>query len=202
MTFEILASILAGIALAAAAGFRAFLPLLVVSIASRFGWIEIHPGLEFLATDIALIGLAVATLLEIGADKIPVVDHLLDLVSGVLRPVAGVVAGMAPLTDLPQPAAVALALVLATISFGTQVGKAKVRLGSTASTAGFGNPILSMIEDGISFVLSLLAVLVPIVAGILVLLVLFFLYKLVRRVQRAAARVFRGRPPRSPAPLP
>ncbi|MCA9729882.1 MAG: DUF4126 domain-containing protein, partial [Candidatus Eisenbacteria bacterium] len=85
------------------------------------------------------------------------------------------------------------ALVLGTISLGTQIGRAKARLGSTATTAGLANPILSTIEDGISATLSVLALLVPIVAGILVLLFLFLLYRIVRKVHRAG-RFWRRKP--------
>ncbi|MCA9729231.1 MAG: DUF4126 domain-containing protein, partial [Candidatus Eisenbacteria bacterium] len=110
MTLEIFASILAGIALAAAAGLRAFLPLLLVNIGARLGWVHLNPEMSFLASDIALVALLVATILEISADKIPIVDHLLDVSATVLRPAAGILAGMAMVSDLPQPVTIALAL--------------------------------------------------------------------------------------------
>ena len=193
MSPEMFASILAGIALAAASGLRAFLPLLLVNLGARIGWVDLNPEMSFLAGDVALAALLVATILEIGADKIPIVDHLLDVSATVLRPAAGVLAGMSMVSDLPQPVTIALALVLGTISLGTQIGRAKVRIGSTISTGGAANPVLSTIEDGISAVLSVLAILIPIVAGILVLLFFFLLFRLLRRFHRAAGRAFKRR---------
>lgn len=188
-TFEIVVALCAGIGLAAAAGFRAFLPLLAVSIASRVGAVELNSGLAFLSSDVALIALIVATLAEIGSDKIPIVDHFLDLGSTVLRPAAGFVAAMSMFGDLPEPIAIATALGMSAISLGTQIGRAKTRIGSTATTGGLANPILSTIEDGISFTLSLLAILLPILAGVAVLFGIWLVWKLGRFLRRATRHV-------------
>ncbi|MCB9466025.1 MAG: DUF4126 domain-containing protein [Candidatus Eisenbacteria bacterium] len=188
--FEIVVALCAGIGLAAAAGIRAFLPLLAVSIGSRLGLIDLNPGLEFLSTDLALIALIVATLLEIGSDKVPVVDNMLDVVSTFLRPIAGFVAAMAMFGDLPQPIAIAVALVMAVVSLGTQVGRAKARLGSTATTGGLANPLLSTAEDAVSGTLSFLAIVLPILAGVAVLVMLWILWKVARSVHRVSVRRF------------
>ncbi|MEZ4647188.1 MAG: DUF4126 domain-containing protein [Candidatus Eisenbacteria bacterium] len=188
--FEIVVALCAGIGLAAAAGIRAFLPLLAVSIGARLGLIDLNPGLEFLSTDLALIALIVATVVEIGSDKIPIVDNMLDVVSTFLRPIAGFVAAMAMFGDLPQPVAVAVALVMAVVSLGTQVGRAKARLGSTATTGGLANPVLSTAEDAVSGTLSFLAIVLPILAGIAVVVMLWLLWKIVRSVRRASIRTF------------
>lgn len=184
MNPELIASLLAGIALAAAAGLRAFLPLLLVNLGARFGWVDLNPDMAFLSGDVALIALLVASALEIGADKIPIVDHLLDASATFVRPAAGALAGVAMVADLPQPAAIALALVLGTISLGTQVGRAQLRVGSTVTTAGTANPVISAVEDGVSAGLSLLAILVPILAGIVVLLFFLLLFRVLRKMHR------------------
>ena len=173
----VLVSVLAGVALAAAAGLRAFLPLLAVGIGARLGLIHPHEGFAFLGSNAALIALAVAAVLEMTADKIPLVDHLLDLASGFVRPAAGFLAAMAVMGDLPDAVAVSLALVLAVLTLGTHVVHAKTRLGSTVATAGFGNPVLSFFEDLVSGVVSALAVLAPLLAGVLVLGVAYFLWR-------------------------
>lgn len=184
MAPELIASILAGIALAAAVGLRAFLPLLLVSLGGRFGWVDLNPDMAFLSGDIALIALVIATILEIGADKIPIVDHFLDVSATFVRPAAGAVAGMAMFADLPQPVAIGLALVLGTISLGTHAGRAQLRVGSTVTTGGTANPVVSAVEDGVSGGISLLAILVPILAGIVALLFLLLLFLTLRKLRR------------------
>jgi hypothetical protein len=186
-------SLFAGIALAAAAGFRAFLPLLVLSAAARLHLLQLHEGTAFLAGDLAFTALIAATLLEVLGDKIPMVDHALDVGGTFVRPAAGFLAGLAVLADLPEPVSVLLALVLGMLSLGTHVAHAKTRVGSTVLTAGIGNPVISFLEDLVAFTLALLAVLLPIVALGLVLLggtLLFRFWRLLRlRGGAAATRV-------------
>jgi len=185
---SIVLSVMAGFALAAAAGLRAFLPLLALSVASRLGLAELHEGVRFLGSDVALIALLVATVLELAADKIPVVDHLLDAVSSFVRPASGFLAGLAVMADLPEPVSVGLALLFAAVAFGTHAGKAKARVGSTVTTAGIGNPVLSSLEDVVAGLLSVLAILAPIVAGVLVVVLFVVVWRGIRRLRRRATR--------------
>ena len=55
---ELFLSICLGIGLSAACGFRVFVPLLVVSIASRGGHLHLSPGFEWMGSDAALIASA------------------------------------------------------------------------------------------------------------------------------------------------
>src|SRR6266446_860807 len=86
---ELLAALALGVALAACAGLRAFLPLLLAGILARAGWLELGPSFQFLASNRALVLFGVASLLEILGDKIPVIDHALDALGTPLRPAAG-----------------------------------------------------------------------------------------------------------------
>ncbi len=187
-TFEFIVAICAGIGLAAAAGIRAFLPLLAVCIASRIGVIELNPGLDFLQSNVALVALVLATILEVAADKVPVLDNFLDVGATFLRPVSGFIAAMAMFGELPSSVAVAMALFAAAISLGTQLGRAKARLGSTATTGGLANPLLSTAEDAISGTLSVLAIVLPLLAAVLVIFFLYLLWRFVRGIRRAAGR--------------
>ena len=81
-------ALIAGIGIAAAAGLRAFLPLFAMGIAQRFGIIGLHAKFEWLSSDVALVALGAATLIEVLADKVPVVDHFLDMAATFLRPIA------------------------------------------------------------------------------------------------------------------
>lgn len=83
MDLSWLLALTAGVGVAAACGLRAFLPLLFLGVAARLGVIHLRPGSEWLAADVALAALAVATVVEVAADKIPVVDHALDAIGTV-----------------------------------------------------------------------------------------------------------------------
>jgi uncharacterized protein DUF4126 len=160
-------ALLSGIAVAAACGLRAFLPLLMLGLASRLGLLQLRGGADWLASDLALIALGVATVLEVAGDKIPVVDHALDAVGTVLRPAAAWLGAYAVLQSWPTPWAQIAAIVLGTTALGVHALKAKLRLGSSAVTLGMANPVASVIEDGFAFVTMVVAVLAPILALLL-----------------------------------
>jgi glucan phosphoethanolaminetransferase (alkaline phosphatase superfamily) len=181
----------AGIGLAAAAGLRAFLPLLALSLGARAGLLSLHDRMDFLQSDLALAALVVAALAEILADKVPLLDHALDALGTFVRPAVGFVAGLALFADFSGPLSIVMALFLALIALGTHVEHAKVRAGSTVLTAGMGNPVISTIEDAVAGTLSILAVLLPILAGILGLAILYAFWRLWRRIRRG----------RGPAPI-
>src|SRR5437773_10668842 len=117
-------ALLAGVAIAAACGLRAFLPLFVLGLASRFGGVELAPMARWLAGDAALIGLGTATVLEIAADKIPVVDHALDAVATIVRPAAAALAAYGLLVHWPAPVAALLALLLGGTALALHAAKA------------------------------------------------------------------------------
>ena len=161
-------ALVSGIAVAAACGLRAFLPLLLLGLAARAGLITLRGGVEWLATDLALVALGVATAVEVAGDKIPVVDHVLDLIGTGVRPAAAWLGAFAVLSAWPTPWAQIAALVLGTAALGVHALKAKVRLGSSAMTLGQANPVLSVLEDGAALVTMALAVLAPLLALVVV----------------------------------
>ena len=164
MDTTLVLALVSGIAIAAAAGLRAFLPLLAVGLAGRFGLLPLRPEAEWLAGDIALWALGAATVLELAGDKIPIVDHALDALGTVLRPAAAWIGGFAVLANWGSPWAQIAALVFGAGALAVHAAKAKTRIGSTALTLGLGNPVLSFVEDGAVVTLLVLAVLVPLLA--------------------------------------
>src|SRR5919201_375667 len=88
---EVVPAVALAIGLAACAGLRAWLPLLLTGGLVRAGVLEIGPSFSFLATNRALILFGVASVVEIVADKVPAVVHALDVLGTVLRPVAATV---------------------------------------------------------------------------------------------------------------
>ncbi len=160
--------VMAGIALAAACGLRAFLPLLAVGLAARFGHVHLATPFGWLAQNPALIALSVATVVEIAADKIPIVDHVLDVVSSVIRPLAAMLAVLGVLPRMPAAIEALIAFVAGGGAMSVHLMKAKARLGSTVATLGHANSALSVTEDFITVVLVTAALLAPIVAFVLI----------------------------------
>lgn len=175
MNAETILSILVGIALAAACGFRVFVPLLVMSVAAHTGHLNLASGFEWIGSMPALIGFGVATAVEIAGYYIPYVDHLLDVIATPAAVVAGAVAMASSMVGLSP----FLHWTLALIAGGGVAGLIQTltgvtRIASTATTGGVGNPAVSTAEAGGSVTLSILAIVVPFVAAAMVVLVLFF----------------------------
>jgi hypothetical protein len=168
-----------GVGLAAAAGFRVFLPLLLLGIAARLDWLPLTDGFEWLASNVGLGALAVATVLEISAYYVPWVDNLLDLAAGPLAVAAGILATAAVTAELPPVLRWAAAIIAGGSTAGIVQGLTSLtRLKSTATTAGTGNAFLATLELFGSLVTSIVAILLPVFAIALVI----GLFLLARRV--------------------
>jgi hypothetical protein len=179
---QLLLQILMGIGLAASAGLRAFLPLLVVGIAGRAGWVPLSDSFAWLAGWPALIALGVAVLADVLSDKLPAVDNFLDLIQVFVKPVAGTILVASVVTDLSPLQTTVLALILGSGTSGTvHIVKAKTRLVSTFSTAGVANPVLSVAEDTAALGGSVLSLIVPPVMVLVLMFVLTFVYVQVRK---------------------
>ncbi|HET7461381.1 MAG TPA: DUF4126 domain-containing protein [Longimicrobium sp.] len=181
-----------GVVLAATAGLRAFLPVFSASLAAWMTDLPLPGSLAWLEKPQTVLIFGVATLLEILGDKIPVVDHLLDGVQVLTKPVLAVLAATPFLYQLSPEYSVAIGIVLgAPLALGVHSAKATARLGSTATTAGMGNPLLSVAEDVAAVVSIVLGFLAPLLALVLMAVTIFFIARLalrVRRRRRAAAR--------------
>ena len=163
-----------GIGLASCAGLRAFLPLLVVGVAGRLDFIPLTRSFAWLESWPALIVFGVAVVSEFLADKFPVVDHFLDSIQVFVKPIAGTILMASVLTELSPLHATVLGLIGGgTVAGAVHLGKAKLRLASSATTAGAANPLLSLLEDVGAFVGSIAAIVVPLL--MLFLLILFVL---------------------------
>lgn len=176
-----------GIALAASAGLRAFLPLFVAALFARLSRPELlSDSCAWLSTTPALVALGVAVVVEVVADKVPALDHLLDLVQGPVRTGAGVLAAAAVTgaADAPGWATALLALVGGGVALSTHATKSALRLGSSATTGGLLNPVLSLVEDLLSLLISVLSIVAAVLALILAVLILIILAALVRRTLR------------------
>lgn len=182
--------LLLGLGLSASTGLNTFLPLLLLSAAARFhvAGIQLGEKFEWLTSDAAMITLIVACVIELIADKVPAVDHFLDSAGTIVRPVAGALASASVLTGIdPMVAAIIGIIVGAPTSLGLHTLKAGTRVASSATTFGCANPVLSIIEDILAFMLSVLSIFLPIVVPVALALLVFALYRLMKRVRRSSA---------------
>ncbi len=181
--------------LSSVSGLRAYFPLLALAIGSNVSaadgqrLITLTPPFEALSSWWFIALMVLFVIGEFIVDKIPVIDHLSDAVHTVIRPLSGaaIMAGISnPLSDHSLWAAAIIGALLALVVHGV---KASSRPAVTATTAGIGNPIISIIEDGIVVIVSLLALLAPFVALALIVLLVFAIAFLIR----AGWRRLRGR---------
>ncbi|MDI4233503.1 DUF4126 domain-containing protein [Bradyrhizobium sp. Arg237L] len=171
--FDLALSVGLGIGLAAATGFRLFLPLLILSVAAYTGHANLNEGFAWLGTPAAIIMLGTAAIAEIAAFYIPGVDNLLDTVATPAAVVAGTIISAAVMTDVPPMLKWTAAVIAGGGIAGiTQGLTAVLRAKSTVFTGGLGNSVVATTELGSASLISLLALAAPLAA--LALVVLFF----------------------------
>ncbi|MCW8805501.1 MAG: DUF4126 domain-containing protein [Ignavibacteriaceae bacterium] len=182
---ETLTSILLGIGLSAATGFRIFVPFLVVSIAAITGYLPLSPSFEWIGTYPALIAFGAASILEIAAYYIPWLDNLLDSIATPAAFIAGAILMVAVLSGLPPLVKWALAIIAGSGAAGiVQTGTTMTRAVSTTTTGGLANPVVSAVEAGTSFGMSLLAILLPVFAGLITIVLLSWLVsKMIKKLR-------------------
>jgi hypothetical protein len=163
--WQLIVGIVAGIGLAAASGFRVFVPLLVLSIAAKAGVLSVAPSFAWIASTPALVALCSASMLEVGGYYIPWLDHALDTIAAPAAIVAGTlsVASQAVNVD-PWVGWVTGIIAGGGAAALVQTSTMMLRGVSLVTTGGIGNPIVSTVENVLAVVLAVLAVLVPIVA--------------------------------------
>lgn len=187
--FQLILALCMGISLSAACGFRVFVPLLAVSLSVRYGGLGVNDTFAWVGTDAALICLSVATVVEVLAYYLPVVDHALDVVNTPLALIAGSIITCGLLPDMPDFAQWGIGIVGGAGAAGViQAGTATLRGVSSATTATVGNPILATLENILSVLGSILAIVVPVVAVIGLLIVLYVVYRIIRRLRRRRAQ--------------
>jgi hypothetical protein len=175
--------LLTGLGLAMPAGLNAYIPLLAVALADRyFGLVHLSEPYNIISSPAGILVISILLVVEVLADKIPLVDHVNDLINSVIRPSAGAVLVMAS-TGSVESINPILAMILGLVLAGSvHTVKASVRPTITATTGGIGNPIVSAAEDGVAISLTVIALLAPVlIIGILALLVGLFVTLLRRR---------------------
>lgn len=174
-----LLAILAGVGLAAACGFRVFLPLFVASLAIQtgmdgFGGFSLSnllgDDLPWLGTTPVTITFGAATVLEIAAYYVPWLDNALDTIATPAAVIAGSLMSFAFLPGILDDSYlkwVAAAIVGGGTAGIIQSGTVALRGASTATTGGLGNFLLATLEAVVAALASVLSVFLPLIAGAL-----------------------------------
>lgn len=175
-----------GIGLAAATGFRVFIPLLAAGLAMRAGYVPVSDSFAWVATTPALIMLAIAAVVEVIAYYVPFLDNLLDTVATPAAVVAGICVSAAVMTDLPPMLKWTLAIIAGGgVAAATQSATALLRGASSVTTGGLGNPLVATGELLGAIVLSVLAVLLPWIALLIAVILAVAIYRKARRMRRS-----------------
>lgn len=171
-----------GVSLAAACGFRVFVPLLVVSLAVHFGGFHVNESFAWVGSWMAIVVLSTATTIEVLGYYIPWVDNLLDVLNTPLALVAGAMVTCGMLPNLHPSLKWGIAVVLGGGVAGlVQSATSIIRGGSTATTGGLGNFLVSTGENICAVLIAVFAVVLPIIAIVLILIALTIAVKVVAR---------------------
>jgi hypothetical protein len=184
-------SVCVGIGLSAACGFRVFVPLLVMSIASLSGHLTLAHGFEWIGTYPALVSFSVATCLEIAGYYVPWLDHLLDTLASPAAIVAGTIITASAVTDMSPFLKWTLAVIAGGGAAGiVQSATVLTRGASTVATAGLANPVVATLELAGATITIIMALVAPILVVLLLLVVVFFVgRKVLRKASLGQAEV-------------
>jgi hypothetical protein len=185
-------AVLTGLGLAPSAGLNAYIPLLIFALADRFtDRVTLDRPYDFISSTPGIAILLVLLSIELIADKVPGIDHANDLIQSAIRPGAGGILMMASTNQGDALNPVVAMIVGLLLAGGVHGVKATTRPAITVSTGGVGNPVISMIEDGIAAIVSIMAILVPIAAIALLIILgvlLWWLYRKIRHLTSFLAR--------------
>ena len=194
--FEALAGIGAAFGLSGSAGLNAYIPLLIVAVASRYPLsnplIDLTEPYSLLSSPWIIVLLSILLVIEMLADKIPVVDSINDGIQTFIRPAAGAflfAASANVITDISPIITLSAGLLT---SGGVHAAKSLARPIVTATTGGTGNWVVSILEDVVAFFTAIFALFLPIITGIVVVVGLIFGVRTLRRRKKKQGIVFDG----------
>lgn len=179
---ETILAVITGIGVSAACGFRVFVPLLALNLASMYGYLNLAPGFAWIGEYYATIAFASATILEIIAYYMPWLDNVMDAIASPVSIIAGTIATASVIIDMPPSVKWIVAIIagggIAGIIQGTT---AALRAKSSLFTGGLGNPLIATAEFAGSAFIALLAIIIPIICfALVVTFAIYALYKVGR----------------------
>ena len=179
---QTLLSLSLGLGLAAACGFRVFIPPLMMGVGSRLDLYKLEGSFVWVDDTWAIAIFAVATLLEIGGYFIPWIDNLLDAVATPAAIIGGIFVTSASLEgELDSSAQWTLSVIAGgSVSGVIQLGTVATRAISTGTTGGLANPIISLLEA----VASILCILISLfLVAIIPIVIIFLIWKSIGYIQ-------------------
>jgi len=189
----LITNLLGAIGLGASSGLNAWIPLLGLGLAQRFGVVDLSSRYAQLGSTWALAVLGVLFLIDLIGDKIVIIDHVLHVFGLVVAPVSGAVvfSAQAELLSNSQPVLAAAAGIA--LGGTMHAGRSALRPVVSASTGGIGNPVVSLLEDMMAVVMVFLAILVPVISFVVLIALVFFSVRWIRkRRNRKALRSQEG----------
>ena len=155
-------AILTGIGLAAPAGLNAYIPLLALALADRATTrVTLQAPYDVLSSNLGIAILVVLLTVEVAVDKVPGVDHVNDIIQSIVRPVAGAIAALAATGGVVTINPAVMVLTGVVLAGSVNAVKVTTRPVVTVGTAGIFNPIVSLTEDAVAFVASIVAIFFP-----------------------------------------
>lgn len=180
---ETVIGLIIGVGLAAATGFRVFVPMLGMSFAALFGYITPSSGFEWLGTWPALIAFSTALVIEVAAYYVPWIDSATDALMTPAAVVAGTILTASVVGDISPFLKWSLAIVAgAGVSGIVQLGTVALRAGSSGTTGGLTNPVISTMELVGAILVTCLAIFLPLLCLIAVILVCYKMIAALRRI--------------------
>jgi len=197
---EVLLGIFSAFGLSASAGLNAYIPLLVVGVLAHYtDWITLNSPWDLLANPWILILLGILVIIEMLADKFPAVNHVNDAIQTFVRPAAGAIAFAASakvITDMNPVLALAAGLLVA--GSVHVVKSVAVRPAVTAVSGGAGNIPISIAEDILATIVSILSIIIPVIVGILAVFTLALLLWWLWRRTENQEELTKSEPARDP----
>lgn len=187
--------ILTALGLAMPAGLNAYIPLLAVALAERFGWLSLREPFDVLGSWWMIAIIIVLLVIEIAVDKVPGVDHANDVVQSIVRPAVGAIVAVAASGNASSVKPWVMVLMGVLLAGGVHAAKATARPVVNATTAGVGAVAVSTVEDASAAAMCVVAIAVPILVVLLMVALVVGLWVLWRRKRRARREQERGAEP-------
>lgn len=177
--------LMAAFGLAAATGLNAYLPLLIVGALARYtDLITLKSPWSALTHPVVLVVLVVLLIIEITVDKIPAVDTINDVIQTFIRPAAGAILFAASSNVISEMSPVLAMVCGLLVAGGVHAAKATVRPAVTATTAGLGNPVVSAVEDTVSGITTLVAIIIPALILVIFIVILYLFVRWRRKISK------------------
>jgi uncharacterized membrane protein len=176
--------VLTGLGLSIPAGLNAYIPLLAVALAERFGWLSLREPFDVLGTWWMIAIITVLLVIEIVADKIPAVDHVNDMFQSIIRPAAGAIVAVAGSGNASEVNPWVMVVIGVLLAGGMHAAKATARPVINASTAGVGAAMVSTAEDAGAVAMSAIAIAIPILVIFILAGLLYVLWRMWRHRRR------------------